>query len=53
MSGCPRAKQGADATAAIRSVLTTAKARGLRVMDALAVALAGGILPPGDRPATA
>jgi transposase len=51
--GCARSKEGADAMAAIRSVLTTAKARGLRVMDALAVALAGGILPPGDRPATA
>ena len=39
--------------AVIRSVLTTARARGLRVMDALAVALAGGMLPLGDRPATA
>ena len=39
--------------AAIRSVLMTARARGLRVMDALAAGLAGGILPPGHRPATA
>jgi transposase len=51
--GCARSKEGADAMAAIRSVLTTAKARGLRVMDALAVALAGGMLPPGARPTTA
>jgi hypothetical protein len=37
----------------IRSVLTTARTRGLQAMDALATALAGGILPPGDRPAPA
>jgi transposase len=51
--GCARSKEGADAMAVIRSVLMTARARGLQVMDALAIALAGGILPPGDRPATA
>jgi transposase len=51
--GGARSKEGADAMAAIRSVLMTARARGLRVMDALATALAGGILPPGHRPATA
>jgi transposase len=51
--GCARSKEGADAMAVIRSVLTTARARGLQVMDALAIALAGGMLPPGDRPATA
>jgi transposase len=47
--GCARSKEGADAMAVIRSVLMTARARGLQVMDALA----GGILPPGDRPAPA
>jgi transposase len=51
--GGARSKEGADAMAVIRSVLMTARARGLRVMDALATALAGGILPPGHRPATA
>jgi transposase len=51
--GCARSKEGADAMAVIRSVLMTARARGLQVMDALAIALAGGILPPGNRPATA
>jgi transposase len=51
--GCARSKEGADAMAVIRSVLMTARARGLQVMDALATALAGGILPPGHRPATA
>jgi transposase len=51
--GCARSKEGADAMAVIRSVLMTARARGLQVMDALATALAGGILSPGDRPATA
>jgi transposase len=51
--GCARSKEGADAMAVIRSVLMTARARGLQVMDALAIALAGGILPPGHRPATA
>jgi transposase len=51
--GGARSKEGADAMAVIRSVLMTARARGLQVMDALAIALAGGILPPGDRPATA
>jgi len=51
--GCARSKEGADAMAAIRSVLMTAQARGLQVMDALAIALAGGMLPPGARPATA
>jgi transposase len=51
--GCARSKEGADAMAVIRSVLMTARARGLQVMDALAIALAGGILPPGDRPAPA
>ena len=39
--------------AVIRSVLMTARARGLQVMDALAIALAGGVLPPGNRPVTA
>jgi transposase len=51
--GCARSKEGADAMAVIRSVLMTARARGLQVMDALAIALAGGMLPLGDRPATA
>jgi transposase len=51
--GCARSKEGADAMAVIRSVLMTARARGLQVMDALAITLAGGMLPLGDRPATA
>jgi transposase len=51
--GGARSKEGADAMAAIRSVLMTARARGLQVMDALATALAGSILSPGGRPATA
>jgi transposase len=51
--GCARSKDGADAMAVIRSVLTTARARGLQAMDALATALAGGVLPPGNRPVTA
>ena len=51
--GCARSKDGADAMATIRSVLTTARTRGLQAMDALATALAGGVLPPGNRPVTA
>jgi transposase len=51
--GCARSKDGADAMAVIRSVLTTARTRGLQAMDALATALAGGVLPPGNRPVTA
>jgi transposase len=51
--GCTRSKDGADAMATIRSVLTTARTRGLQAMDALATALAGGVLPPGNRPVTA
>jgi transposase len=51
--GCARSKDGADAMAVIRSVLTTARTRGLQAMDALATALAGGVLPPGHRPVTA
>jgi hypothetical protein len=51
--GCARSKDGADAMATIRSVLTTARTRGLQAMDALATALAGGVLPPGHRPVTA
>ena len=51
--GCARSKEGADAMAVIRSVLMTARARGLQVMDALAIALAGGMLPLGDQPVTA
>jgi hypothetical protein len=51
--GCARSKEGADAMAVIRSVLMTARVRGLQVMDALATALAGGILPPGNRVAAA
>jgi len=34
----------------IRTVLMTARARGLRVMDAIGVALAGDVLPPGANP---
>ena len=51
--GCARSKDGADAMAVIRSVLTTARTRGLQAMDALATALAGCVLPPGNRPVTA
>jgi transposase len=51
--GCARSKDGADAMAVIRSVLTTARTRGLQAMDALATVLAGGVLPPGHRPVTA
>jgi Transposase IS66 family len=51
--GCARSKEGADAMAVIRSVLMTARVRGLQVMNALATALAGGILPPGNRVAAA
>ncbi len=51
--GCARSKEGADAMAAIRSVLTTARARGLQVVETIAAALAGGILPPGPETAAA
>jgi transposase len=51
--GCARSKEGADAMAVIRSVLMTARARGVPVMQAIATALVGGILPNGNRLATA
>jgi transposase len=51
--GCARSKEGADAMAVIRSLLMTARARGLPVMQAIATALVGGILPNGNRLATA
>ena len=51
--GCCRSWEGARVMADIRTVLMTARARGLRVMDALSVALAGGVLPPGAKPVPA
>jgi transposase len=51
--GCCRSWEGARVMADIRTVLMTARARGLRVMDALGVALAGGVLPPGAKPVPA
>jgi transposase len=51
--GCCRSWEGARVMADLRTVLMTARARGLRVMDALSVALAGGVLPPGAKPVPA
>src|SRR5688500_9362857 len=51
--GCCRSWEGARVMADIRTVLMTARARGLRVMDTLSVALAGGVLPPGAKPVPA
>lgn len=51
--GCCRSWEGARVMADIRTVLMTARARGLRVMDAIGVALAGGVLPPGAKPVLA
>lgn len=51
--GCCRSWEGARVMADIRTVLMTARARGLRVMDAIGVALAGDILPPGAKPVPA
>jgi transposase len=48
--GCCRSWEGARVMADIRTVLMTARARGLRVMDAIGVALAGDVLPPGADP---